>query len=324
MSTSEPNVQSNSSRGLATPSNAIATFSIQYSTWFWITHALLAIITSLGNGLVIYILCSRRHLLRQTSPNGRFLLSLAIADFCVGVFNAPARLVCLFVTTCSDEVWSLITFFIKLFLNESVTNLCLVALDRYIAILHPFSHPFISRPVVSIAFILAAWAIPVLAEIPDLLNMLHLTNISVFEYNVIYTVLFAILPNIFMAFAYLRIILVVRKHRKQIQAQQTNLHTATTTTTDQGDQDRKQPKLNRNMDLAAVGVVVAVFLVCNLLFQYWLTCLYLIPSCNTSVEETTIVALLRYLNSAPNFFVFAIMKTDFQREVKGLFKFNKH
>ena len=60
-------------------------------TWFWILGWSLSIVTIAGNGFIIFLVCRRRRL--RTKSNA-FVVSLAVADFCVGLSAVPSLFVC--------------------------------------------------------------------------------------------------------------------------------------------------------------------------------------------------------------------------------------
>ena len=75
------------------------------SQWFWIFGWFLCILTVVVNGFVIFLVYSKRQLRTKTNV---FVVSLAVADFGVGMFAAPSRLLCSMVNECiSDKIASL-------------------------------------------------------------------------------------------------------------------------------------------------------------------------------------------------------------------------
>ena len=108
-------------------------------TWFWILGWVLFFLAITGNGFVIFLVYSRRNLRTKTNA---FIVSLAVADFCVGLSVVPSSFACDVTNTCDwpkvfpswDDVvrW--------LFSYLSVLNLCSLVLDRYIAIVKPFKY----------------------------------------------------------------------------------------------------------------------------------------------------------------------------------------
>ena len=60
-------------------------------TWFWILGLVLSFLTILGNGFTIFFVCSSRNLRSKTNA---FIVSLAVADFCVGLSVIPSLFLC--------------------------------------------------------------------------------------------------------------------------------------------------------------------------------------------------------------------------------------
>ena len=66
-------------------------------TWFWILGRVLSFLTIIGNGFTIFLVCSRRNLRTKTNA---FIVSLAVADFCVGLSVIPSMFFCDITNTC--------------------------------------------------------------------------------------------------------------------------------------------------------------------------------------------------------------------------------
>ena len=114
-----------------------------------------------GNGFVIFLVCSKRQLRTKTNT---FIVSLAVADFCVGVIAVPSSFLCKVENMCiSDEkailrIKSLWVFIIY----ASGTNLFILILERYVAIVKPLEYlTFMKRRRV-IQMVLTSWGIPFL------------------------------------------------------------------------------------------------------------------------------------------------------------------
>ena len=60
-------------------------------TWFWVLGWFLSILTMVVNGFVIFLVCSKRQLRTKTNT---FIVSLAVADFGVGMTAIPSRFFC--------------------------------------------------------------------------------------------------------------------------------------------------------------------------------------------------------------------------------------
>ena len=99
-------------------------------TWFWILGWSLSILTISGNGSIIFLVCSRRRL----RTKNEFIVSLAVADFFVGLSTVPSLFFCQEEGDCnglSNDLRNLFPF-------ASVVNLCTLVLERYVAVVMPF------------------------------------------------------------------------------------------------------------------------------------------------------------------------------------------
>ena len=108
-------------------------------TWFWMLGWFLSFLTIIGNGFTIFLVCSRRNLRTKTNA---FIVSLAVADFCVGLSVIPSLFACDITNTCDrpQHLRSWVNILRWLFSNTSVVNLCGLVLDRFIAIVHPLKY----------------------------------------------------------------------------------------------------------------------------------------------------------------------------------------
>ena len=132
---------------------------------------LLSIATAVGNGFAIFLVAKNRRL--HSSANW-FVLSLAVADFGVGITVFPSHYFCIHSMACNSRVYMAFFWF---FLHSSVTNLCSLTWDRYIAIVHPFKYNTSMTERRPGMIILAAWLVPFTISLSLFVGM-HLTNSS--------------------------------------------------------------------------------------------------------------------------------------------------
>ena len=126
-------------------------------TWFWILGWSLSILTMAGNGFIIFLVCSKRQLRTKTNA---FVISLAVADFFVGMSVIPPMLFCEMTTGCEPHSYE-INLVRWLFGFASVANLCSLVVDRYIAVVKPLKYlTFMTRRRV-IQMVSLSWGIRV-------------------------------------------------------------------------------------------------------------------------------------------------------------------
>ena len=124
-------------------------------TWFWILGLFLSILTIISNGFVIFLVCSSRQLRTKTNM---FIISLAVADLCVGANVFPLMFVYDIILGSRADIWQI--HIRLLFSYASMTNLCSLVLDRYIATVKPLKYfTFMTRCRI-IKMIFFSWAIP--------------------------------------------------------------------------------------------------------------------------------------------------------------------
>ena len=113
------------------------------------------------NGFVIFLVCSKRHLRTKTNA---FVVSLAVADFGVGMLAVPSRFFCSLATECTprSKEKSIVIFLWVFTLYASGTNLVSLVLERYVAVVKPLKYlTFMKRRRV-IQMVLTSWGIPFL------------------------------------------------------------------------------------------------------------------------------------------------------------------
>ena len=108
-------------------------------TWFWILGWFLSILTMTGNGFIIFLVCRRRQLRSKTNA---FVVSLAVADFCMGMSSVPSEFFCEKSSGCNSQsqLPDGIHYIRWLFAHASVANLCSLVLDRYMAVVKPLRY----------------------------------------------------------------------------------------------------------------------------------------------------------------------------------------
>ena len=267
-------------------------------TWFTILGWTLSVVATAGNGSIIFLVCSKRRLLTKTNA---FIISLAVADLGVGVSVFPSEFSCEIVKTShisSSRCWN-IDRIRWLFGYVSVTSLCSLVLDRYVAIVTPLKYlNFMSRGRV-IQMIFVSWAIPVGFVITSFFLPAPVKR-NIVD---IFAMFWEIFSCCFLIFCFSSMVLVVYKHDRS---------SATLA---------KQLRFNhrdltvRSQDRSAVtmmAIVIVVFLVC---YGIYLRCSLVALFDNLRCNDIVYKIPMLVLNSAINPWVYAFFKRDIKKEM---------
>ncbi len=271
---------------------------------------LLSVLTAIENGFVALLVAKNRRL--HSSANW-FVLSLAVADFAVGVAVFPSSYFCNYSTACNVRVQMAFYWF---FLHSSVTNLCVLTLDRYIAIVHPLRYnTFITKRRPGMV-ILTAWLIPFAISLSLLVGMfainsntarnaLLLTDVSAFD----------IISCALLLYAVVRILVVARAQSRQeaaieLQVQPSNSSTETAT------QLATSLRRRKHNTARFIIAIVVLFLGCYIVVNYLVLCMAF--SSQVSDNAGQILSIFLVLNSAVNPLVYAFLKKDIKMETKKL------
>ena len=265
-------------------------------TWSTILGWTLSIVAAAGNSSIIFLVCGKRRLLTKINA---FIISLAVADLGVGASVFPSQFFYEIVQTShnsSSRCWN-IDRIRWLFGYASVTSLCSLVLDRYVAIVTPLKYlNFMSRGRV-FQIILVSWAIPVGFVI---------TSFFLIKRNFvnIFAMFWEIFSCCFLIFCFSSMILVVYKHDRSSAtlAKQLRFNYRGLTVSSQ---DRSA--------VTMMAIVMVVFLVCyGIYLRCSLVSLVHHRRCNDKVYKI----LMLVLNSAINPWVYAFFKRDIKKEMK--------
>ncbi|XP_032220071.1 octopamine receptor beta-2R-like [Nematostella vectensis] len=278
--------------------------------WFWAIRWVIFIITAVGNGLVIHLIMSRTRL--RVTQNF-YVLSLAIADLFVVVGVTPPEFACSVWYNCNR--WPLKVVY-DMAIYSSVFNLCGMTLDRYIAICHPMKyHIFTQKRTIGL-IIGTSWGLAILTPLPYYFCLLK-GKYTAFRYlQMMIRFFFDILPFFILIIAYLKMLYVARKQKRQVQHQRSQL-------SHNYDMERgsPKPKLRQTSSVRVIGSVIMVFVACYTIAAYkgWVNYVQFreVPD-----QVIAVARILYHVNSAANCVVYALFKSDIRRELKRLFRFH--
>ena len=274
-------------------------------TWFWILGWVLSFLTILGNGITIFLVYSRGNLRTKTNA---FIVSLAVADFCVGLGVIPSLFFCDITNTCDwpQHFLSRVNFIRLLFSNTSAANLCGLVLERLFAIVHPLKYiTFMTRRRITQA-IFFSWALPV-----GYTTLRHTLCIVLFQKHKACPFLWLIIIPLFLLcvvliLCFVSMIFHVCRHDQSARTLARQLRF------------NHQVSFKTHREKSAVimmGIVIGVFLVC---YGMHLRCGFLLLSSSRCNDENYKIPIL-VLNSAINPLAYAFFKRDIKKEFKRLF-----
>lgn len=285
--------------------------------WYWVLVASIAVVTVCGNALVIYLIAARQRL--HTTPNW-FVLSLSVADFCVGLIIAPTYIV---YTFWLEVDFTVLVMFYNLLLYASVGNLCVMTFDRYIAITRPLRYVSLMKESMVRKLIASAWGVPIIITLTPL-SWTHLASLSDSQkefanriYQGIVLVLFEIVPCIVMPLTFLHLFAIVKKQSRRIrtlEVQIVNRYNLNMLTNRRG-----RIRTHEKSVVHVFAIVVIIFEICWVLSAYRAFCRFNL--CQVSLTLVQISRLFLFLNSAVNVCVYAVLKRDIREEMKKLLKY---
>ena len=277
------------------------TSDCKMETWFLVLGWFLSILTIIGNGFIIFLVCNKRQLRTKTNA---FVVSLAVADLCVGICVFP--LLFLYEMT-RDRSYSQdlkrATLIVRWFFQDaSVVCLCSLVLERYIAIVMPYKYvTFMTRRRV-IQMIALPWTITVIfiSLESSLWIGLNSFNWKIFIWLAI--IFFGFLPCCMVIFCLVSILFVAHKHNQQFHILTRQLRF----------NYRVSYKTYEKSAVILMSVVSGFFLAYNVLA---IRCGILFFLLNKGCSDTRYKIPMLVINSAVNPLAYASFKRDIKKEL---------
>ena len=284
-----------------------------FPLWFLVLGPFLSLITVVGNGLVVYLIITRKRLHNATNW---IVLSLAIADFSVGAGFLP--------------VWMLLNHELVIhsvmsFLTAaSGLNLSLLTVDRYVFITRPLRYSTLLTTKRAVLLIVAVW---LASFVPHLL--LYLTSEEndparrprAFDFFDI--AVFEISPMLALSFLAGRIFMIVRRQERRmiIQMRQVRFNRRAEPDSETSSRNR------RTATMKFICGAIAVFVFCYL-YKIIITLYTLISGGRDGALDKTlaywrVLSLLFIVNSAINPVVYALFKSDIKRSLRRMVHRNR-
>ena len=274
-------------------------------TWFWVLGWFLSILTMVVNGFVIFLVCSKRHLRTKTNT---FIVSLAVADFVVGMIAVPSLFFCSLVTECTpSSKEGLIVFLVRvLILYTSGTNLFSLVLERYVAVVKPLKYlTFMTRRRV-IQMVLTSWGIPFLFTLTLVSIKLSAIDRAKTMSGYLY-LLFEVILCVILIFFLASMFFVVYNlnSRNRTLAKQLRFNHVVT----------RAKTRNKASAVKWLALIACVFLSC---YGIMMRCSLLFLTDNQPCNDSYYKIPLQVINSGINPIAYAFFKRDIKQECKRL------
>ena len=263
--------------------------------WFFILGWFFTVAAILGNALLCYLIITRARL--RVTANW-FVLSLALADLCVGLTYFPP----LFISSSSSfqelpidhtGLWFKITY---TFLYSSSTNLCALTADRFLAITMPLKYTVFmtkKRLVISLA---SAWIAPlILFTLPSIFTYSN-SNVSfTFIFETFRVSVFQLIPSVLFVFVTWRLCYIARdiSRKESVLLSQIRFNS-----------NPQQNVQTANKKGEKKG-------------NYLCFC-FVFKLCLVSENLRNVIHVLFIMNSAVNPLVYAVLKKDMKIELKRM------
>ncbi|XP_056323298.1 trace amine-associated receptor 13c-like [Danio aesculapii] len=281
---------------------------------YLIIHLFVSLLSAWTVFLNLLVIISISHFKKLHTPTNMIILSLAVTDLFIGLIM-PIEAIRL-TETCwyfGDTFCELYLLFVDLLISASLSNLVLIAVDRYVAVCHPLLYPqkiTITKTLMSICL---SWAclsayITALAINNGYFDTSLRTDVCYgeclaiirFSWTVIDLFMSFIFPCIVIMMLYLKIFYVVHQQVKVINSLMKGGKCVT-----EGSAKRK----SESKAALTLGIIVSVYLLC------WIP--YYICSL-TVMTSTALNALLWvvYTNSGVNPLVYALFYPWFKKTTK--------
>ena len=270
-------------------------------TLFKIVAWILTTTTLFGNCFIIGIIVSTKRL--RSSKLNWFIISLAVADFLVGLSFYPPLFFCERWFSCHT---SLMKSFRWIFIYSSVCNLCAMTVDRYLAITSPIYHRIKVSERVVVVWITLSWLVPAVLRGVVFIPLYYVHEQKTLEYGLpILLVIFEALPCLLILLAVVRISIIAR--RQKLQDRNKSKGRANQT---------KNENQRSSTAMRMILFVAFFFIFCYLFEVYYATCKTFFKS---TCKDTKVLQMIRRLfliaNSAVNPFAYAYFKRDIKEEV---------
>uniref|UniRef100_A0A8C2BK73 G-protein coupled receptors family 1 profile domain-containing protein n=1 Tax=Cyprinus carpio TaxID=7962 RepID=A0A8C2BK73_CYPCA len=259
--------------------------------------------------LNLLVIISISHLKKLHTPTNLLILSLGVADMLVGLIVMPLEATRL-IETCwyfGDTFCRLFFTMMGLLFSASLSNLVLIAVDRFVAVCHPL---------LMLIIVCLCWFFSLAYNIAIVISISHRTDVCYGECNIMLTFEWRIIDLIFsflfpctlIITLHLRIFYVAQKQVKVINSLMKSGKCVM-----EGSVRRK----SESKAALTLGIIVAIHLLC------WIPYYILTLTENTAIPPTILYCLIwvLYVNSCVNPLIYALFYPWFRKSIKYILTF---
>ncbi|KAM6915025.1 adenosine A2c receptor [Xenentodon cancila] len=298
------------------PSPPPADMEISPNVPYMVAELVIAFSSTVGNLLVCTAVGLNRRLRTVTNY---FLVSLAVADVCVGAIAIPcAILTDVGVPRDSFYLCLLMLSVLIMFTQSSIFSLLAVAVERYIAIFMPFRYQVLMTSRNAVLVIVATWLLAFLIGLVPLMGWHKAPPASgycffIFVMDMTYMVYFnflacVLMPLLMMFLIYAQIFITVKHQARRIACEQRQRQT------------RAAERMRREVKMAtSLFLVLFLFTVCWIPLHIINCFLLLCPHCPVPLKLLLTAIILSHANSAVNPFLYAYTMKAFRDTFKAIF-----
>ena len=281
--------------------------------WFLILGWFFTFVAILGNALVMYLIITKRRLHVTTNW---FVLSLALADLCVGLTYFPLLFISSFFQEFPIDHTGLWFKLSHTFLYSSSSNLCALTADRFLAItMHLKYTVFMTgkRLIISLA---SAWIAPlILFTLPSIFTYSNDSASFTFFFETFRVSVFQLIPSVVFVFVTGRLCFIARdisrkeslllaQIRFNFKPAQQNVPTA-------------KKHREKTASVKMIVLIILLFVLCHVGGNYRCFC-FVFKLCVASENLDNVIHVLFIINSAANPLVYTVLKKDMRNELKRM------
>ncbi|XP_040925583.2 adenosine receptor A1-like [Betta splendens] len=296
-----------------------ADLTISPNVAYMAAELVIAFLSTFGNLLVCAAVRLNRKLRTVTNY---FLVSLAVADICVGTIAIPCAILTDVGLPRHNLYLCLLLLSVLIMLTQSsIFSLLAVAVERYVAIFMPFRYQILMTSRNAVLVILATWLLAFLIGLVPLMGWHKAPPESgycffVYVVDMTYMVYFnffacVLTPLVIMFLIYAQIFVMVKRQARRIACERSG----------RGErQARAAASIRREMKTAtSLFLVLFLFTICWIPLHIINCFLLLCPSCSVPLELLLTAIILSHANSAVNPFLYAYTMTTYRDTFKAIF-----